>query len=147
MSGSILADITSRDPQRVVGAMWALVGLRDAADLDALVAALPEIERATAGLELGGMFYSNNETLAFALRKLRYHRDRAGCLCGLYPGHLLFDPKKEAEDGNVRIVETRYVDDKLLDSYRCECALCGAAFRVQYGEQHWSWWEWTPIGD
>lgn len=146
MSSPILADLTSRDSQRVIGAMWAVVRLRDPEELDALAAAVPEIERETAGLELGGMFYSNDETLAFALRKLRYHRDRAGCLCRLYPEHLLYDPEKEAGAGNVRILETRYVDEKWLDSYRCECALCGEIFHVQYGEQHWSWWKWTPVG-
>lgn len=141
MSGSILADITSRDIGRVYAAMWALVRLRDEAQLDALAAALPEIEQATASLDLGGMFHSNNDTLAFALRRLRYHRDRAGCLCALYPDLLLHDPEKEAEAGNVRIVETG------RETWRCECTHCGAVFSVQYGEAHTSWWDWTPIGE
>ena len=124
------ADLTSRDPERVIRAMWAVVALRDAAELDALAAALPEIEQATAGLELGGMFYSNDDTLAFALRKLRHHRDREGCLCALYPGLLLFDPEREAEAGHVRP----------LDADRWACTVCGARFHVEYGEMHWSWW-------
>lgn len=144
MTRAVLADITSRDPQRVIAAMWTIVASRDPAALDALAAALPEIERATKGLELGGIFYSNDETLAFALGKLRYHRDGAGCLCGLYPGHLLYDPEKEAAAGNVRILETRHVDEKWLDSYGCQCTACGALFEVKYGEQHASWWEWKP---
>jgi hypothetical protein len=139
VSGSILADITSRDTGRVYAAMWALVRLRDEAELDALAAALPEIEQATAGLDLGGMVYSNNDTLAFALRRLRYHRDRLGCLCALYPDLLLYDPEREAAAGNVRIIETG------PETWRCECTHCGAAFAVQYGEAHASWWKWTPV--
>ena len=143
MSAALLADLTSRDPQRVIGAMWAVVRLRDPAGLDALAVALPEIEQATAGLELGGMVHSNADTLAFALRKLRHHRDRLGCLCALYPEHLLFDPEKEAAAGHVRILETRYVQDRWLDAFRCRCTACGATFHVQYGEGHASWWQWT----
>jgi hypothetical protein len=139
MSASILADLTSRDAARVYGATWALVRLRDEAELDALGAMLPEIVDATADLDLGGIFYSNNETLAFALRRLRYHRDRTGCLCALYPEFLLYDPEKEAEAGNVSAVETE------LGTWRCECTECGALFTVQYGEAHASWWQWTPI--
>jgi hypothetical protein len=138
-SGSILAGITSRDTGKVYAAMWALVRLRDEAALDALAAMLPEIEHATAGLDLGGMFYSNNETLAFALRRLRYHRDRTGCLCALYPEFLLYDPEKEAEAGNVSAVETG------RESWRCECTRCEAIFTVQHGEAHASWWKWTPV--
>ena len=135
----MLADLTSRDPARVHSAMWAVIKLRDPEQLDALAAALPEIERATAGLELGGIVYSNDRSLAFALRKLRYHRDREGCLCALYPELLQFDPEQEAEAGNVRIVETG------RETWLCECRVCAARFRVQYGEAHASWWEWTRL--
>ena len=129
---TILADLTSGDPTRIHAGMWAVVKLRDPVELDRLAAAAPEIERATAGVELGGIVYSNRSTLEFALRKLAYHRDRAGCLCRLYPEIPGYDPEKEAEAGNVRILETR-----------CECVLCGTAFEVQDGEAHASWWEWS----
>jgi len=133
---TVLADLTSRDPLRIHPAMWAVIASRDEGWLDELAAALPEIERATAGLSLGGMFYSNDATLAFALRKLRYHRDREGCLCALYPELLLFDPEKEAGAGHVR------PDGE--DHWACTA--CGARFHVEYGEAHWSWWKWTPMG-
>lgn len=141
----IFSDLYSRDADRVIDAMWAIFRLRDADALDTLAAALPGIERATAGLDLGGMVHSNDDTLAFALGKLRHHRDRAGCLCRLYPGHLLYDPEVEAEAGNVRILETRHVE-KWLDSYSCECTQCGTLFAVEYGEQHVSWWKWVVAG-
>ena len=144
MSGQLLADLTSQETSRVYGAMWQLVKLRDKAELDALAAALPQIEQATAGLDLGGMIYSNNQTLEFALRRLRYYRDGEGCLCGLYPDLPLYDVEKEADAGNVRILATRYIDNKWLDSWDCECTECGQRFSVKYGEGHASWWEWTP---
>ena len=130
----MLADLTSRDPARIHTAMWAVIALRDPVELDALAAALPEIEAATEGLDLGGIFYSNNATLKFALRKLRYHRDREGCLCALYPELLLFDPEREAAAGNVRPA-----GDELWD-----CTACGRRFHVEWGEMHASWWKWTP---
>src|SRR5687767_634081 len=141
MSESILADITSRDQARIHASMWAIIKLRDGAQLDALAAALPEMEQATAGLELGGMFYSNNASLQFAFRKLRYHRDHAGCLCALYLAWDLYDPEPEAEAGNVRLDVTGD------ETWRAECTSCGALFHVQYGEMHASWWHWTTAAE
>ena len=130
---TILADLTSGDTRRIHAATWAVIKLRDPVELDRLAAAVPEIERATANMDLGGIIYSNRRSLEFALRKLAYHRDRVGCLCRLYPEILGYDPEKEAEAGNVRI----------RDTGRCECVVCGTVFEVEYGEAHASWWEWS----
>ena len=141
----ILEDLTSGDTHRVYTAAWAIIRLRDADELDALAAALPEIRRSTEGLELGGIVVSNNAMLAFALRKLEYHRDRAGCLCRLYTQFLYYDPEKEGEAENVRVIDVVLIEDKWVDHYVCECTQCGAGFHVKEGEQHTTWWEWHRV--
>jgi len=145
MTVSIFDDITSRDPMRIHAAVWAILRLRDAEVLDALAASLPEIEGATAGVELGGMIYPNRKTLEHALLKLEYHRGRKGCLCALYPELLLYDPEQEAQAGNIRILDTQYFDEKWLDSYRCECTACDTLFHVECGEAHSPWWKWKQV--
>ena len=79
------------------------------------------------------------------LRKLKYHRDRVGCLCRLYPEYLMYDPQKEAAAGNVRIEDTIYQDGKWVDAYLCVCTACGTRYRVEEREYHYTWWGWKAV--
>ncbi len=114
---TLLEDFTSADPHRIWSASCAVAKLRDVEELDHLAQNLPLIRRKTSGIKLGGLFVPNAEHLRFALRKLRYHRDRRGCLCRLYPECLFFNPEEEAAAGNVRIEDTTYADGKWVDFY------------------------------
>lgn len=122
--------------------MWDVIRLRDRDQLDALAASLAEVERATAEVDLGGALRPNRRSLEFALRKLRFHRDRKGCLCELYPDFLQYDPDVEAAAGNVVVVGTRHVDGRWVEAHRCRCTACGAVYDVRHGEAHTPWWEW-----
>ena len=139
---TLLEDLTSADPTRIWSASSAVVLLRDPQQLDELARNLVLIWCKTRGVPLGGMLYPNAERLRFALRKLKYHRDRAGCLCRLYPEYLMYDPQKEAAAGNVRIEDTTYVDAKWVDAYLCICTTCGTRYRVEEREYHYIWWGW-----
>ena len=142
---ALLEDLLSRDPHRIWAASSAVVYLRDPHELDHLAQHLAQIRRKTEGVELGGLLFPNSERLQFALRKLAYHRGRAGCLCLLYPEHLLYDPRKEAAAGHVRIEDTAYVDGKWVDAYLCVCTTCGARYRVEERESHYPWWGWKAL--
>ena len=142
---TLLADFTSGDPHRIWAASGAVAKLRDVEELDRLAQHLPLIWCRTRGVKLGGMFVPNAEHLRFALRKLRYHRDRRGCLCHLYPERLFYNPQEEAAAGNVHIEGTTYVDGKWVDFYMCICALCGARYRVEERESHYLWWGWKLL--
>ena len=100
---TLLEDLTSKDPTRIWSASSAVVHLRDPQELDRLAHGIAEIRRTTKGVALGGALFPNAERLRFVLRKLKYHRDRVGCLCQLYPEYLMYDPHKEAAAGNIRI--------------------------------------------
>ena len=142
---TLLEDITSRDPARVWSSSCAIIKLRDAAELARLAAHLPEIERSTRDLALGGALFPNVEHLRFTLRKLAYHQQSMGCLCRLYPEYLLFNPRQEAEAGNVRIDDVTYVEGRWVDAYVCTCTACGARYRVEEREYHYTWWGWTAL--
>ncbi|RYZ85945.1 MAG: hypothetical protein EOP04_14900 [Proteobacteria bacterium] len=136
-----LQDITSGDSHRIWKSACAIATLRDIQELELLAAHLPEIEKATKGIDLGGALFPNQKHLEFALHKLRYFKSKAGCLCRLYPDRLMFNPAREQESGNIRILET-IRGDQWNDSYACQCAFCGTVFRVEEGEYHYTWWKW-----
>jgi hypothetical protein len=141
---SILEDITSGDAHRIWESSCAIATLRDAHELDLLAAHLPEIEQKTKDVDLGGALFPNREHLKFALHKLHYHRSKRGCLCHLYPDRLMFNPTREEEAGNIRILE-HLRNDQRNDSYVCQCVLCGTTFNVEEGEYHYTWWAWKKV--
>ena len=141
---TLLEDITSGDAHRIWASTCAIAQLRDARELDVLAAHLPEIEKKTSRIELGGALLPNREHLKFALRKLRYYKSRAGCLCRLYPNYLQFNPADEEEAGNIRIIET-VRGNASNDYYVCQCALCETVYHVEEGLYHYTWWGWKIV--
>lgn len=141
---TLLEKITSGDAHQIWESACAIATLRDAPELDILCAHVPDIEKATRGIDLGGMLFPNREHLNFALRKLSYYRSRAGCLCHLYPQRLMFNPAREEEAGNIRILETT-AGQPYNPLYRCQCVLCQTEFRVEEGEYHYTWWKWSEV--
>jgi hypothetical protein len=142
---ALLEDLVSRDPNRVWSGSCAVIKLRDPELLDLLAGELPRIRAATENLPLGGMVFSNSEHLRFAVRKLEYCQQRAGCLCRLYPEYLFFNPEVEAAAGNISIEGITYVENRWVDAYSCVCTLCGIRYRVEERESHYMWWRWAPV--
>ncbi|WP_161881621.1 hypothetical protein [Deinococcus alpinitundrae] len=136
----LLADLLSRDPVQVWASACAVIQLDDLALIE-LVRHLPEIERGTADLDLGGAFFPNREHLQQALRVLRARRD-GRCSCSVYPGYLFYDPEKEAQAKRIRILSHTPPDWTM--TYRCRCAVCGSDYDVEQGESHYTWWQWRP---
>ncbi len=132
----LLADLLSGDPTRIWSASCAIRTLRDRAELQRLSDHADSIERATRDVPLGGMVRSNSTHLQFALSKLAFVAASSECLCTLYEKDDLFDPYKEEEAGNVRIVS------KDLYDCVCVCNLCGAQYQVEEQEYHYLWWRW-----
>jgi hypothetical protein len=135
----LLDDFLSRDPHRIWSASGAVRHLADRDALRRLAAHVDEIEARTRGVELGGMMRPNATHLAFALRKLRFARDSAECLCTLNAQDDLVDPDREAREGRV----TRVSEDPATWSCVCRCNACGREWRVERREYHYPWWIWT----
>jgi hypothetical protein len=138
---SVLDDLMSGDRQRIWSASWEILRSRDENLLLDLARRLPDIERATRDVELGGMFRSNRGTLEVAFQKLRFYGDgNGGCPCSLYSSIDAYDPTREAAAGHVVVHSLTPAPDR--PCYACECTRCGARYNVQEGEGHYVWWEW-----
>lgn len=147
MAEDLLADFRSQDDRRVLHAVWEVFKTRDPEVLTPLAGMLPAIRSSTADLDLGGALLSNAANLEHALERLRLFDNRE-CLCGAYPGHVLYEPAKQEAYGHVRIVEEipLFFNGRPERPQRvCECCDCGQRFSVDEGEYHYTWWKWTPI--
>ncbi|MFD0556466.1 hypothetical protein FB566_1707 [Stackebrandtia endophytica] len=142
---TLRADLFSGDAHRLGKAAWTVIRTDRAELLDPLVAQLPDIEAATAGVDLGGMLRSNTATLQHALRRLRFRRDEV-CVCAAYPDLDLYDPHAEAAAGRVRVLRTHLLGDgPFVDHHDGECNSCGTRFEIIEGESHFRWWSWRRI--
>jgi hypothetical protein len=138
----LLGDLTSGDSFRVWRASWDVIRSRDTAELDTLRDALPQIRRATQGVDLGGMIRPNRDALEHALARVAEFRSWS-CWCDDYPRLLQYDPNKELEFGHVDIVDR--ADAELPVTYEAVCSVCGRRFTVEEGEHHALWWRWRPL--
>jgi len=138
----LLEDLTSRDPKRIREASCAVRKLRDRSELAHLVQDLDRIKKLTKGVKLGGMLRPNSSHLDFAIRKLELAGSSEDCFCSLYPLDDMFDPTGEEKDGNIKIIATVLAEGNWVDHYDCVCSLCGARFRVEEREYHYTWWSW-----
>jgi hypothetical protein len=141
---SLLDDITSRDPVRIWSGSCAIRTLRDKRELGILATHLDMIRERTQGVPLGGALRPNSSHLQFALRKLEFVKSSSQCLCVLYLEDEMYDPGKEEAQGNVCILQTVRLDGGWVDHYHCQCSECGANYRVEERESHYTWWTWTP---
>ncbi|GHE13282.1 hypothetical protein [Klenkia taihuensis] len=143
----VVQDVLSRDPARVVGAAWTVLGTRDPAVLTPVLTALPAIESATAGLRLGGAPAPDAGHLASALERART-LGRGECLCTCYPGDSCYEPEPEREQarGHVRVEGTATDERQRVDDGVCVCTACGRGYQVEHGGGHHPGWRWTPLG-
>lgn len=147
-TNEILRDILSKDTHRVWFASGEIISMgQDQKRILPLIPHLLEIKRETAGLSMGGAFASNQRLVDFAIKTIEFYRDSSECPCRLYPesgGDCIFNPMKEAERGNVKIIETvPFEKSEWIDYYLVECLKCGQRFKVIEREYHFTWWQWT----
>ncbi|KLJ02558.1 hypothetical protein [Luteimonas sp. FCS-9] len=141
----LLDDLTSGDAHRIWSAAGRIRHLRDMAALTHLADHIATIRARTRDIDLGGALRPNASHLRFALRKLAFVRDGAGCLCTLYPADDFYDPAREAEAGWVRILETAPRPGGWGERLICACTSCGMRYQVEDEEYHYRWWRWQPI--
>jgi hypothetical protein len=144
LQSPLVADLLSGDRERILTAVWTILRTRDPEVLTPLVKARPAIERATAGLDLGGAFIANASHLARALERVELVR-RGVCLCTAYPSSQVDDPEREEARGFVRVVETVPNERQWVPDRICVCTECGRRYQVEQGEYHYPWWRWSPL--
>lgn len=147
-AAALLQDFLSRDATRIWSASGAVAQGWDRAVLAELARHRDAIRQATEGVQLGGMLRPNALGLAFALRKLDFVAEEAGCLCTLYPLYDMFLPAREAAEGHVDILELRQDPATWAEQSRCRCRVCGQVFAVrEEAGGHYPWAVWTPEPD
>jgi hypothetical protein len=156
----ILEHITSRDTHKVWESACEIINAgQDRTLIAPLIRYLPEIKSSTAGLDMGGAFAPNQRFIDFAITTIEFHQVNESCPCALfikkykltndvvkmeiqYEG---FDPNKEAKKGNIKIVDTAYIDNNWVDYYMVECAKCATHYKVEEREGHFMFWRWLKI--
>jgi hypothetical protein len=140
----VLADLISRDAQRIWAASHDVIRSQDLTLLRALASEGWAIETATHAVELGGALRPNRATLDFALKKLLHVATSDACLCTLYPTYDMFDLAREVQAGHVAILpEVSSPDERVIT---CSCARCNATYNVEEREYHYPWWQWSARG-
>ncbi len=138
----LLSDMLSKDPTKIWSASCAIRTSRDVEVLQLLADNLDQIMKQTSDVSLGGALRSNSTHLAFALKKLRLFREGLRCFCDLYPIDDMFNPEAESKASNIKIESTVLLENKWVDYYECSCTSCGARFKVDEREYHYTWWAW-----
>ena len=145
----IINKITSRDERKVWESSCEIISLGQKREkILPLIEYLEEIKLKTKCLDLGGEFAPNQRFVDFAIRIIEFHKMDERCPCALFSEEIKYEctnPNKEAEKGNVKIIDIAYMEDKWIDYYLVECLRCNQKFNVIEREGHYKWWEWTMI--
>ncbi len=154
----ILQDIISRDTHKVWGASCEIISnAHNYEKIKPLVNHLPLIKEKTINLNMGGAFAPNQRFIDFAIKIIEFYKEQKECPCSLYTEkykltndvvdrelqHESFNPKKEEEKGNVRIINTVLINEKWIDYYLVECLKCQTQFKVKEREGHYMFWYWS----
>ncbi len=139
---ALLQDLLSGDATRIhASASWVAV-MFDRTVLDALAPHANRIERACAGVTLGGALLRNQVHLQAALQRLRYSQAQAGCLCALTPKYLFFNPRTLIAQGQMQLLSLQDAEDGWGECHHVACTQCGQRWKAIDREYHYPWWEW-----
>lgn len=139
---ALLQDLLSGDATRIYASASRVAVMFDRAVLDALVPHADRIERACAGVTLGGALLANQVHLQAALQRLRYWQAQAGCLYALTPKYLFFDPRKLIAQGQMQLLSVGEAEDGWGECHHVACTQCGQRWEATDRDYHYPWWEW-----
>lgn len=156
----IIENITSRDTHKVWESACEIINFgQDYYAIAPLLDYLPIIRNSTEDLDMGGAFAPNQRFIDFAIATIEFHKNTEQCPCALFTkkfkltNNLVkreiqyegFNPNKEAEKGNVEILDTVYIDNNWIDYYVVKCVKCTAYYKVEEREGHYMFWNWMGI--
>ncbi|MTI08905.1 hypothetical protein [Curvivirga aplysinae] len=140
----ILEDILSQDVNKIWSASCKIRHIRDTKILNLLAAQIPQILRATDGIQMG----ASEVHLSSALKKLNFvernnevSSEKRLCFCELYLTDIFYSPIEEEKLGYVEINEVQNIPWN--EKYQCICRACKQYFHVDAREYHYTWFEWT----
>ena len=156
----IIEKITSRDAHKVWESACEIIKSgQDYYTIAPLIDYLPIIKSGTVDLDMGGLLAPNQRFIDFAIATIEFHESTKKCSCALYTKKFRvtndafkreiqyegFNPIKEAENGNIKILDTIYINDGWIDYYLAECKKCKMHYKVEEREGHFMFWKWMKI--
>jgi hypothetical protein len=142
---TLLADLLSKDGQRIWSASWAVVRLWDRDALRWLARHVAQIRAATAAVPLGGALRPNEQVLDLALFRMGFAASSA-CFCALYAKDMFADPKCEAEAGVIDLLSQQDNAETWETIWQVACRTCGQPHAVlQNDGWHMPTYRWTPM--
>ncbi len=156
----IIEFITSQDSHKVWEAACRIINMgQDYDKIAPLIAHLPLIKAKTEGLHKGGGLVSKQHFIDFAIKTIEFHESSHECPCALYVKEYQlnndvvtrmhqydgFDPNREIEKGNVKILNTTLIQNNQGYSYLVECTKCEEKYQVEELEYHFQWWHWKRV--
>lgn len=106
-------------------------------------------EKVQQGL-LGGAVAPNKRFVDLTLKIIEFHKRGTDCPCRLYPlsgEDSIYNPKEQAEQGNVSIIETLHGGNSNFAeySYIAECSRCKRRYKITEKLYHFVCWKWYSI--
>lgn len=146
----IVENMLSKDSTKVWKASSEMIhSCRNKEVIDPLIPYLSQMKAATKNLEIGGKLLSNQRIVHFAFQIIDFYKNSHQCSCHLYPmsgEDTFFNPKKEEEKGNVKIIEiVKDKNDQFVEYYIVECTTCHQRYKIIEGMYHYVWWKWMMM--
>lgn len=147
----ILADVLSKDEHRVWSGACNIISLgQDPERIAPFIPHLDEIRESTTGVPLGGAVAPNKRFVDLTLKIIEFHKRGTDCPCRLYPlsgEDSIYNPKEQAEQGNVSIIETLHGGNSNFAeySYIAECSRCKRRYKITEKLYHFVCWKWYSI--
>lgn len=141
----ILQNLKSKDPSKILDAVWWILGSADREVLSELMPYLPELRKEIQKINLGGMIYSNNKNFELAVS---YIQDFCSgkCRCSLYARTQQFSPQMEANKNHIVILSSTLKKELYEEHFNVECSLCKKHFNVrEVHGWHVPWYEWIAV--
>jgi len=142
----IINDFISRDVYRIRKAGAEIIN--NSQNENAIKKLIPYkwiIKLSTIGLELGGLFASNNRFYKFPLEIIEFHKRHKNCTCHLYlsESYLYFNPEVQSQQKSLKL--NCKIKGNWTYDYEVECLKCQNKYHVSMRNHHVEWWKWTKI--
>jgi len=146
----VISDLLSRDTHKVwIASNEIIKRSQDYGFIKPFIKKLRVIEKKTKNLDMGGAIAPNKRFVDKTIQIIKFYKKQLGCPCELYHTNETsfvydgFDPRKENEKSNIRIL-TEIKGDWMFD-YTVECLKCGQHYEVMERNGHNTWWKWKKI--
>ncbi len=142
---SIVAKFESKDSHQIWEATWDIIRCNDIKVLRKLQLHLASFRHILTQIEMGGALTSNKINARLALSYIEDFCDGI-CRCNIYSKYILFNPKREAEFGLIKVLSSEINKELYEHHILVSCVNCSKKFQVkEIDGWHVPTYEWKSI--